>query len=311
MRVGIGAAADVEATATRCRQLGVDRVYVTLASLPGFEENGYPDLGALRAFKGCLEEAGIAVPCANYWFAHWPTRSWNRSGSVNPDILLSRDRRCIDAMLRTVEVLGEAGIESILHYVDIGKPEDAALEEECWEGLVDIFGELIPVAEAGGIALATHSLHRLLADGVRERAVEAGVRMEDYGTYRAEGWGGPFLVGTWRELRRLVNAVPSPSNGVTLCTGMDIPGGDVPALVREFAGKIHFCQLRDHSERWPAGYEVPLGEGSMDLVAIVCALKEIGYEGFVNLEHLGKPRYEGEDLEVKALDYFKKLLAAS
>ena len=113
------------------------------------------------------------------------------------------------------------------------------------------------------------------------------------------------------ELQRLIDAVPSRHNGVTLCSGMDIPGGDVPALVRAFAGKIHFCQIRDHTERWPGGREVPPGEGSMDLTAIVAALREVGYDGFVHLEHLGKPRYEGEDLEAKALDYFKSLIASA
>ena len=106
----------------------------------------------------------------------------------------------------------------------------------------------------------------------------------------------------------MVRAVPSLSNGVTLCTGMDIVGGDVPALVKEFAGKIHFCQLRDHSERWPAGREVPLGEGKVDLPSIVAALRDAGYAGIVHPEHLGKPRYPDEDLVAKAVVYVKSLL---
>ena len=229
---------------------------------------------------------------------------------MNPDILLTRDRRCIDAMLHTLEVLGEAGITSVLHYVSLGKPINPAQEEACWEGLIDIYRELIPVAEANGVNIANHSLHRILPDAVREWAVAANVRIEDYGNFRSDAWGGPFLVGTWKELRRLVNAVPSPSNGVALCTGMDIPGGDVSALVAEFADKIHFCQLRDHSERWPAGREVPLGEGRVELRAVVEGLQDIGYQGILNPEHLGKPRYSGEDLEAKAVDYIKSLIAA-
>ena len=307
MKVGIGAAADVAATVARCQQLGVDSVYLTCAALPGFAEQGYPDPAALRALKGGLEDRGIAVPSACLWFAKWPDRPW-RQGSTNPDVLLTGERRCIDAALRTVEVLGRVGISSILHYVDMGLPEDPADREACWQGLIDIFAEMIPLAEAGGVGIATHSLHRLLADGGRRRAVAAGVALGDYNTYRTEGWGGPFLVGTWVELRRLVEAVPSPCNGVTLCTGLDIPGGDVPALVREFADKIHFCQLRDHTQRWPGGREVPLGEGTVDLDGVVAALCQVGYEGLVNLEHLGRPRYEGQDLEAEALVYFKGLL---
>ena len=308
MKVGIGASSDVQATVDRCKKLGVERVY--LGSLSGHAENGYPDAASLRELKDRFEENGLEVPSVTYHFAQWPSRSWRTVRSTNPDILLSRDRQCIDAMLRTIEILGEVGITSVLHYVGIGKPTDPGKEEACWDGLIDIYRELASVAEASGVGIGNHSLHRLLPDGVREWAVAEGVRIEDYGNFRADAWGGPFLVGTWKELRRLVNAVPSPSNGVTLCTGMDIPGGDVPALVKEFAGKIHFCQLRDHSERWPAGREVPPGEGRVDLRTIVRALRDAGYQGIVHPEHLGKPRYPGENLEAKAVDYVKSLLAA-
>ena len=139
----------------------------------------------------------------------------------------------------------------------------------------------------------------------------AGVTTEAYDTYAADGWGGPFLVGTWKDLMRLVDAVPSPSNGVTLCTGMDIPGGDVPMLAKTFAGKIHFCQIRDHTDRWPAGREVLLGEGQVDLPAIIAALKQEGYGGIVHPEHLGKPGYPGEDLQAKAIAYLKTLLKSA
>ena len=308
MKVGIGASSDVQATVDRCRKLGVECVYI--GSLTGYEDNGYPDANSLRELKGRLEDNGLEVPSVTYHFARWPSRPWRTERSMNPDILLTRDRRCIDAMLCTIEVLGEVGITSVLHYVSLGKPMNPAQEEACWEGLIDIYRELIPVAEACGVNIANHSLHRILPDDVREWAVASDVRIEDYGDFRSDAWGGPFLVGTWKELRRLINAVPSPSNGVALCTGMDIPGGDVPALVAEFGDKIHFCQLRDHSERWPAGREVPLGEGRVDLRAVVAALREVGYQGILNPEHLGKPRYPGEDLVEKAVAYIRSLIAA-
>jgi len=309
MKVGLGASIDVQATADRCRHLGVERVFISCAAVSGFRENGCPERNELREFKERLEERGLEVPSAVYWFAKWPARPWERGGSTNPDILLSRDRDCIDAMVGTIETLGDVGITSVLHYVDIGKPPDEARAEACWEGLLDIYRELIPVAERCGVGIGNHSLHRLLPDGVRERAVADGVRVEDYGSYTTPGWGGPYLVGTWTELRRLIEEVPSPYNGVTLCTGLDIPGGDVPALVEEFTGKIHFCQLRDHTERWPGGREVPPGEGQVDLPAIVAALRVAGYQGIVHPEHLGKPRYQGEDLEAKAVAYVQSLLA--
>lgn len=307
MKIAIGALNTVQKTVDRCRELGINSVFISCAALEGYKEKGYPDLDSLQRLKDGLEQEGIDASSATYWFAKWPDRPF-RPGATNPDILQSKDRQCIDAMARMLEVLGQAGITSILHYVDLGKPPSPAQEEDCWEGLIAIYQELMPIAESYHIGIGTHSLHRLLANGVREKAVAEGVTLKDFNTYHAEGWGGPFLVGTWKELRRLIDAVPSPSNGITLCTGMDIPGGNVVNLVREFGPKIHFCQLRDHTGRWPEGIEVPPGEGGLDLKTIVDALKEVGYKGMVHPEHLGKPRFEGEDLLAQAVGYVRGLL---
>lgn len=117
-------------------------------------------------------------------------------------------------------------------------------------------------------------------------------------------------MGTWKELSRLVEAVPSPCNGVTLCTGMDIPGGDMPALVRAFAGKIHVCQFRDHSDRWPAARLVSHGEGRVDFLSVVAALRGAGYRGMVHIEGFGKPSRPGEDVEARSIAYIRSLLGA-
>ena len=107
------------------------------------------------------------------------------------------------------------------------------------------------------------------------------------------------------DLRRLVNAVPSPANGVMMCTGMDFLGADMPALIKEYAGKIHCVGFRDHSESWPSAREVPLGEGRVDFRAVVAALKEVGYKGIWAPEHLGRPRYDGEDLFGKGVKHIR------
>lgn len=114
--------------------------------------------------------------------------------------------------------MGEVDITSVLQIIDIAKPIDAVQAEACWESLIDSYHGLMPVAEANGVGIGNHTLHRLLPDGIRERMVEAGVRLEDYGSYIADGWGGPFLVATSNDLRRLVNAVSSPSNGIIKST---------------------------------------------------------------------------------------------
>ncbi|MDP6775735.1 MAG: hypothetical protein QGI83_03105, partial [Candidatus Latescibacteria bacterium] len=225
MYVGIGALSDVEKTAARCRQLGVKHVLVHCASFPGFLENGYPDFAALSAFATSLRAEGVEVPAAAYWLGRWSSRPW-REGSSNPDVLLINDRRWRHTIQATLEALGDAGIPSMLTYLDMGVPLDEDEVEDCWKGLLNVYRDIVPTAESCGVHIATHSLHRLLSDDVREKSVAEGVTLADYGTYEADGWGGPFLVGTWERLRRLVEEVPSPYNGITLCTGLDIVGGD-------------------------------------------------------------------------------------
>ncbi len=90
---------------------------------------------------------------------------------------------------------------------------------------------------------------------------------------------------------------------------MDFVGADLPSLVRELAGKVHCVGFRDHSELWPAGREVPLGEGRVDFRAIVAALLEVGYEGIWAPEHLGQPRFAGEDLFAKGVEYIESIIA--
>jgi sugar phosphate isomerase/epimerase len=311
MILGVGASTNVQATIDRCKQLDAERVSISCPSLPGFEENGYPDPASLREIKGELEDNGLVVKDASWRLLKWPPllyRTHSRGGATSPEVLLSRDRRAIDAMARMIEVVGEAGITSVLQIIDIAKPIDTVQAEACWEALIDIYRELMPVAEANGVGIGNHTLHRLLPDGIRERAVAAGVRLEDYRSYTADGWGGPFLVATSDDLRRLVNAVPSPSNGVMLCTGMDFIGADMRSLVIEFADKIHCCGFRDHTNLWPMGREVPLGEGRVDFPAVVAALQEVNYQGIWAPEHLGKPRYPGEDLFAKGATYIRSIL---
>ena len=311
MILGVGASTDVQATIDRCRQLETERVSINFPTLSGFEENGYPDPIHLREIKGKLEDNGLVVKDASWRLLKWPPlpyRTHSRGGVTSPEILLNCDRRAIDAMVRMIEIAGEVGITSVLQIIDIAKPIDPVKAEVCWKGLIDIYRELMPVAEANDVGIGNHTLHRLLPGGIRERAVAGGVRLEDYGSYTADGWGGPFLVATSNDLRRLVNAVPSPSNGVMLCTGMDFIGGDMRTLVMEFADKIHCCGFRDHTYLWPMGREVPLGEGRVDFPDVVAALQKINYQGIWAPEHLGKPRYPGEDLFAKGVAYIRSIL---
>jgi len=88
-------------------------------------------------------------------------------------------------------------------------------------------------------------------------------------------FGLPRIVSTADDLDFIVNAVDSPANGITFCTGSlgARPGNDLPAMARRFAPKAFFAHLRNVTKE-PDGSFVEADHlgGDVDIVAVVDAL---------------------------------------
>jgi hypothetical protein len=293
MQIAIGTGPDVSQTIARCRELDVTNVFLNGPSFPGVQKTGVPEASAVSESVARLRSEGLAVSSASWWLGRYPARPW-RQGSSDPSFLLDESSSVLAAELEALRVFGDAGIRNLLHYVDIALPDRPQDEGAVWNGLLRAYEQIIPVAETNGLCIGNHSLHRLLPNGVRQKALAEGITLADYGSYRAEGWGGPFLLDTWEALSVLVTEVDSPHNGITLCTGMEFLGADLDAIARRFADRIHFCQIRDHTGSWPEGVECPFGRGHLDIPSVVSLLRNVGYAGPVHPEHLGKPG-PGED----------------
>jgi mannonate dehydratase len=89
-------------------------------------------------------------------------------------------------------------------------------------------------------------------------------------------FGLPRIASTEADYAELFDAVPSPANGICLCTGsLGVrAGNDLPAMARRFASRIHFAHLRaTRREADPRSFHESdhLG-GDVDMVAV---LKEL------------------------------------
>jgi len=113
--------------------------------------------------------------------------------------------------------------------------------------------KVVPVAEESGVRLAIHP-----DDPPRSLL------------------GLPRIVSTQTDMQWILDEVPSPANGVTLCTGsLGVrPDNDVPSMVRAFAPRIYFAHLRStRRETDPRDFhESGHLDGDIDMVAIIAEL---------------------------------------
>jgi mannonate dehydratase len=85
-------------------------------------------------------------------------------------------------------------------------------------------------------------------------------------------FGLPRIISSESDLREVINAAPSPSNGLTFCTGSlgARPDNDLPAMIERLGKHIHFLHLRN-VQREPDGsfYEADHLGGSTNVYAIM------------------------------------------
>lgn len=102
-------------------------------------------------------------------------------------------------------------------------------------------------------------------------------------------FGLPRIITDRAAIRRLLTMVDSPYNGLTFCTGSLGANleNDLPAMIREFGDRIYFAHLRNVRVTGRQFCETAheSAAGSLDMYAIVKALQDVGFDGYIRPDH--------------------------
>lgn len=170
------------------------------------------------------------------------------------------------------------------------EPTEAGIvtEAQLWENLHYFLERVVPVAEAAKVKLAMHPDDPPLAP--------------------IRGIGR--IMRSVENFQRLIDLVPSPVNGITLCQGnFTLMTDDLPGVIRHFGaqGKIFFVHLRDVRGTPDKFVETFHDDGQTDMVACMQAYKDIGYEGVLRPDHV--PTMAGEDNDNPSYSSLGRLFA--
>lgn len=296
-------------------QIGCDGFDIhTEHNVPGVAERGYADEAGMRQLLERLRRWGLGV----YRVAPLTPRRY-LLGEAGGDAEL-------DDLCRTLEALGRAGVPFMSTPVHLGinpgyrghhrpihrggytmvafdaarmrrslaeRPPELVIDVEAhYDRCVRMYERLVPIAEAFDIRLIMHPSDPPLPE-------------TEFSPFR---WSA------------ILEAVPSTHSGLLYCIGTRMESGvDIVADIHAFGrrGKIFHTHFRNVRGTIPThgGYEeVALHDGDKNMFTILQALRSVGFDGGLQIDHL--PRFDGDTPfqgigGAYGVGYLKALLAAA
>ena len=169
-------------------------------------------------------------------------------------------------------------------------------EQQQWESRKYFLERTVPVAEEANVKMAMHPDDPPLSP----------IR------------GVARIMSSVENYQRLVDLVPSPSNGIALCQGnFALMTDDLPTVIRQFGeqDRINFVHLRDVRGTPEKFEEAFHDDGQTDLVECMRAYRDVGYDGVCRPDHypkMGDDDFDDENQLARlfALGYIKGLREA-
>lgn len=277
---GLAAGKPDAAGMRRIKQLGVDHVLAGGPPIPWTE-------GQIRSIMDGLKSGGLTL--GNIMISGFPNTLYGRPG---------RDEE-IEKVQASIRAAGRAGLPVVEYnfyahrlvegyYARTGRAgagltafdysrvkdlpplpnEGAHSLEEMWANITYFLKAVIPVAEESGVRLALHP--------------------NDPPAPLSRGSGQ--IMGSLAGWNRMIEIVPSPSNGITFDCGVTRELGEDPVEVCRYFGSrdrinhVHFRNVRVEIPR-EKYTEVFLDEGQVDMFAVMKELVRQKYPRLVYPEH--------------------------
>ena len=277
------------------KQIGIDYVDIVLDMVPGFDDaGGRASKEGLDDVLEKLDKADLKVERAN------------TSGPDYINAFLGREGGDIEIenLQINAELCGEAGVPLFgiqafqastlhpfhdqLHSWVTGRGgyehhhmrvqelaamplrDDAPTHDQVWEGTLNIYRNVMPIAEQFGMDIGMHG--------------------NDPPVPKINGV--PQVLYNFDAFDRLFSEVPSEKNRMTFCVGTRYESGeDIFEGIRRFGNKICHVHFRNVKGTIPVNgeyQEVMPDEGDLNMFEVAKALDDVGYEGVLDYDHLNR-----------------------
>ena len=276
------------------KQIGVDAVAITLHLVPGAAEQGVVRRQPLIELISRLDGLGLPIERFNTIASHY----------LNAHLERPSGQREIDNLKRTGELLADLeipvfGIQACqarlhatnsagrwlrrqgrggygyLHFdqdrvTSLGiKPRYAVSSQQLWNGLINIYRQVVPIVNGSKTKIAMHGNDPPLYNFL----------------------GNPQILCRFKDFDRLFREVPSANTGITFCCGTRFESGEDVLQGIEHFGKqrklfhVHFRNVRGTLPKNRAYSEVFVDDGDMPMGQLIRALNAVGYDGVIDYDH--------------------------